>query len=76
MLSSLNTPITPRNFNDEHNTKSTILSDIATVNDTRNTHTANFTNYIDHNICDHESDLDPDNNFFAQQAGKCKYYTD
>ena len=54
------------NFNDEHNTKSTILSDIATVSDTCNTHTANFTNYSDYNNCDHKLDLDPDNNFFAQ----------
>ena len=76
MLSYFNTPITPMNFNNEHNTKSTMLSDIATVNDTCNTHTANFTNYSDYNICDHELDLDPDNNFFAQQAGNCKYYTD
>ena len=37
MLSCFNTPITPMNLNDEHNTKSTILSDIATVNDTCNT---------------------------------------
>ena len=49
------------NFNDEHNTKSTILSDITTVNDTCNTNTANFTNYNDYNICDHELDLDPYN---------------
>ena len=76
MLSCFNTPITPMNFNNEHNTKSTMLSDIATVNDTCNTHTANFTNYSDYNICDHELDLDPDSNFFAQQAGNCKYYTD
>ena len=76
MLSCFNTPITPMNFNKEHNTKSTMLSDIATVNDTCNTHTANFTNYSDYNICDHELDLDPDNNFLAQQAGNCKYYTD
>ena len=62
----------PMNFNDEHNTKSTILSDITTFNDTCNTHTANFTNYSDHDICDHELDLDSDKNFFAQ-AGKCKY---
>ena len=63
-------------FNVERNTKSTILSDIATVNDTCNTHTANLTNYSDYNICYYELDLDPDINFFAQQAGNCKYYTD
>ena len=27
MLSCFNTPITPMNFNNEHNTKSTMLSD-------------------------------------------------
>ena len=64
------------NINDEHNTKLTILSDITTVNDTCNTHTANLTNYSDYNICYHELDLDPDNNFIAQQAGNSKYYTD
>ena len=58
------------NFNNEHNTKSTILSDIINVNDTCNTHTANY------HICDHELHLDPGNNFSAQQAGNCKYYTD
>ena len=61
------------NFNDEHNTKSQILSDIITVNHTCNTHT---TNNSDYNIYDHELDLDSDNKFFAQQAGNCKYYTD
>ena len=76
MLSCSNTPITPMNLCDEHNTKSTILTDIATVNDTCNAHTANFTNYSDNNICNHELDLDQDNNFLAQQAGNCKYYTD
>ena len=40
------------------------------------THPANYANNSDHSICDHELDLDPDNNFFAQQAGNCKYYTD
>ena len=61
------------NFNDKRNTKSTILSDIITVNVTYNTYTAN---YCGNNICDNELDLDPDNDFFAQQAGNCKYYTD
>ena len=76
MLSCFSTPITPMNFNDEHNTKSTILSDIATVIDTCNSHAANFTDYIDYDICAHELYLDPYNNVFAQQAGNCKYYTD
>ena len=47
-----------------------------TVNDTCNTHTANFANNSDYNICDHELDLDPDDRFFTQQAGNCKYYAD
>ena len=38
--------------------------------------TENFTLNGDNDICDHELDLDPDNNFLAHQAGNCKYYTD
>ena len=38
--------------------------------------TLQILSHSDFDICDHELDLDPDNNFFAQQAGYCKYYTD
>ena len=57
MLHSFSRPITPISFNDEHNTKSTIFSDMITFDDMCYTHTANFTNYGDYNICDHELDL-------------------
>ena len=36
------------NYIDEHNAETTVLCDIITVNDTCNTHTANFTNHSDY----------------------------
>ena len=45
------------------------------MNNTFNAHTGNFISCGSY-ICGNELALHPDNDFFAQQDGNCKYNTD